>query len=362
MRSDSTRYQQANVLLEKDVMRAFPKVELHRHLEGTFSLPTLFEMAKRNKLDLPRSFDDFKKAVQFPKDSDPDFLKFLSKFKNNWYRSLDDVYEITYRSVREFAEDGIFYIELRFSPEHFAAHNDFDRTDVTKLIVEAGQRAATETGITVTYLITFTRNKQPQDQMIELYRLVRDLDIEQVVGMDLAGDELNYPGALFQKFFDIVHSDGIYNATIHAGEVTPPSEIWDAIDKLHARRIGHGTSAIQDEALQEALKERHIVLEQCITSNYQTGSWSDEQNHPLGRLLRLGVPVTVNSDDPFIQDTDLTDDYMKCVRYFDFSVDDLVTSNLNAIGGLFLRDEAQRDRIKADYLAAVREFRSRHKV
>ncbi len=362
MRSDSTNNQPTQVLLDKEVLRAFPKVELHRHLEGTFFLPALFEMSKRNKIDLPTDFQQFQKAVQFPKDSDPDFLKFLSKFKNDWYRSLDDVYDITYQSTKDFAQDGLFYIELRFSPEHFAIHNGFDRKDVTKIIVEAGNRASAETGVRITYLITFNRGKQPQDEMLRLYRMIRDLGLDGIVGLDLAGDEINFPGSLFQKFFDTVHSDGVYKCTIHAGEVTPAAQIWTAIDKLHAGRIGHGTSAIQDSALQDELRDRHIVLEQCITSNYQTGSWSDEENHPLGRLLRLGVPVSINSDDPSIQDTDLTDDYVKTVQYFGFGVDELIESNINAIGGLFVRDETERDTIRQDYLKAVEKFRSRFGV
>ena len=362
MRSDSTKNQPTQVLLDKDVLRAFPKVELHRHLEGTFYLPALFAMCRRNKIDLPTDFDEFKKAVQFPKDSDPDFLKFLSKFKNDWYRSLDDVHDIVYQSAKDFVNDGLFYIELRFSPEHFAVHNGFDRKDVTKLIVEAGNQAAAETGVRITYLITFNRGKQPQEEMLALYRMVRDLQLDGIVGMDLAGDEINFPGSLFQKFFDVVQSDGAYKCTIHAGEVTPADQIWAAIDQLHAGRIGHGTSAIQDPALQEALRDRHIVLEQCITSNYQTGSWSDEENHPLGRLLRLGVPVSINSDDPSIQDTDLTDDYVKTVQYFNFGIDELIESNMNAIGGLFLRDESQREAIRRDYQKAVNDFRTRFGV
>ena len=130
-------------------------------------------------------------------------------------------------------------------------------------------------------------------------------------------------------------------------------------DELGAARIGHGTTSIQDRKLQEYLKERKIALEQCITSNYQTGSWEDERNHPVGELYRNGVPVTLNSDDPFIQDTDLTDDYLKAVRYFNFDLSDLVELNLTAIRSAFLADQEKKS-LERDYLKKVDQFKKEY--
>lgn len=324
-------------------------------------MPTLHQMALRNNLPFPEEIEEFRKRVQFPKDSDPDFLKFLSLFKNDWYRSLDDVAEITSASVREFANDGLFYIELRFSPEHFAYHNGFDRAEVTRTVVTAADSAARQQGIEIRYLITFNRSKQEESEMIKLYELIRDLGLPGVVGIDLAGDETNYPPQLFARLFSRVAEDGVFRATIHAGEVTPAKQIWDAIDLLHASRIGHGVSAIHDADLQKLLSERNIVLEQCITSNFQTGSWTDESGHPMGSLHRLGVPVTINSDDPSIQDTDLTEDYAKAVRYFGFTVDDLVTLNLRALQGAFISD-GEKQQLQKRYMAKISEFRTTYAV
>lgn len=346
---------------DKRIMRAFPKVELHRHLEGTFALPTLHRIALANKLPYSADFESFKQAVQFPRDSEPNFLEFLSKFKNDWYRSHQDVYDIVHDSVLDFTNDGIFYIELRFSPEHFALHNDFDRLEITRLVVQAANTAAARNGVRIRYLITFNRAKQNQHEMLDLYHAIRDLNLEEIVGIDLAGDETNYPPDQFSDFFRAVKKDGVYGATIHAGEVTPSHQIWDAINMLHAARIGHGTSSIEDTDLQDILKKKKVVLEQCITSNYQTGSWVDEGNHPLGRLYRSGVPVTINSDDPTIQDTDLTDDYMKACSYFDLSLEDLVALNMIAIEGTFLPPQ-EKQALKTDYRAAIEAFRQEFRV
>ncbi len=351
----------AGVLANSKVMKSFPKVELHRHLEGTFALATLHRMALRNGLDVPVDFASFCELVQFPVDSEPDFLKFLSLFRNTWYRSLDDVTEIVHESVVEMAEDGVFYIELRFSPEHFADHNGFDRTDTTRAVIAAADAAAASQGFDIRYLITFNRSKQTQDEMAELYRVLRDMNEERVVGLDLAGDELNYPPDLFADFFREVRDDGVFRSTIHAGEVTPPWQIWSAIRDLGADRIGHGVAAINDAELQSYLSDHAIALEQCITSNYQTGSWADERNHPLGRLHRAGVPVTINSDDPSIQNATLTHDYVKATEYFTLTLEDLVALNERAIDAAFLTDAQKRD-LRKRYRSAVKAFRERHGV
>ncbi len=361
MESMKRTTRQGENLLTPELIRKFPKVELHRHLEGSFPVRTLYEIAHKNKLDMPSDYEAFKEQVQFPKDSEPDFLKFLSKFKNDWYRSFDDVYRIAYDSVKEFANDGLYYIELRFSPEHFAFHNNFDRNEITKLVIQAGNDAAAEIDLKIRYLITFNRSKQDQHEMTALYEEIKALNLPDIVGMDLAGDEINFPPELFTEFFTKVNSDGVYKSTIHAGEVSPPDQIWKAIELLGASRIGHGTSCVEDEKLKAYLTEHHIVLEQCITSNYQTGSWVDEKNHPLGRLYQEGVPVSINSDDPFIQDTDLTDDYVKTVHYFGLTMDDLVELNMIALRGVFLSDSEKQSLI-SEYSARVSSFREKYSV
>lgn len=344
-----------DILKKKEVMQKFPKVELHRHLEGSFHIPTLHKLALSNKLDYPKTLSLFKQFVQFPKDSEPDFLKFLSKFKNNWYRSFQDIYDITYHSIKKFKTDGLFYIELRFSPEHFALFNNFDRLKVTKTIIKAANAAATETNLYIRYLLTFNRGKQDQFEMIYLYKQISALKIPEIVGVDLAGDEINYPPKRFTEFFQYIKKKKQHGITIHAGEVSPPSQIWEAINLLSASRIGHGTSSIKDKKLQQYLIERNIILEQCITSNFQTGSWTDEKNHPLKTLYANNIPVTINSDDPSIQDTDLSDDYIKTLEFFSFTLEDLVALNETAIDGTFLTELEKTD-LKSRYRQQVKRF------
>lgn len=353
--STSLQNEFSKSLLDKDLLYKFPKIELHRHLEGTFDLDTLYNLSVKNDLDTPRDKAEFKEFCQFPKDHDSDFLLFLGKFHNNWYKSLDDVSEVVFNSVRNIKKEGLHYIELRFSPEHFALVNDFDRLDITRLIIENADAAARQTDLKIKYILTFNRGKQTADEMIELYKKVLDLNIDSIIGVDLAGDETNYPPELFIKFFDYVKHVGIHKIDIHAGEVTDSSQIWTAIDKLHADRIGHGVSAIHDNKLQLELTERKIYLCQCVISNFQTASWSDTPTHPLPRLFRRNVPVSISSDDPTIQNADLVDDYMTIIKTFDFSFKELVKINFDTIEASFLSEDQKR-KLKEDYTQAVDSF------
>lgn len=346
--------------LTPEILRHFPKVELHRHLEGSYPLDKLYEIAKKNKLDNDMSFEEFKKDNQFPKDSEPDFLLFLAKFRNHWYKSLRDISYLTYSSVLNFKNDGIFYIELRFNPEHFCAVNNFKRLSVVRTIITAGNRAAKEAGIYIRYLITLNRGKHNPEELLEIYDQVKNAH-PAICGFDLAGDETNYPPEMFRQVFQKIKDDGLYLSTIHAGEVSPPTQIWEAINNLYAARIGHGTSSILDSELQSVLKSKKILLEQCLTSNYQTGSWRDTATHPFGRLYRMGVPVALGSDDPSIQDADLTDDYFLAVKYFNFTLSDFIQMNLNALDAAFLKP-GQKRYLKIQYKKAVEKFKRTYKI
>ena len=349
----------ANPLLDKTLMKTFPKVELHRHLEGMFSLKHLFELSIKNNLGTPRNYEEFEREFQFPKDSGPDFLLFLSKFKRFWYRSLDDIDYIVYHSILTLKEEGLIYLELRFAPDHFAEFNNFDRCEVTKVVIDAADRAAKEINLTMNYLLTFNRMFQTAQQMIEDHKKIDQLGLSSIVGIDLAGDEVRYPPELFIPFFDYIKSLGKYKIDIHAGETVDESHIWSAIRNLHADRIGHGISAINDPKLLEYIKEKGIYLCQCITSNFQTGAWVESDKHPLAELYQRGYPVCINSDDPSIQDTDLTDDYIKCVEYFHFNAKDFFALNLNAINSAFIDEEGKqslRDKLEKGVESFTRTY------
>ena len=347
-----------NIRPDRTILTELPKIEVHRHLEGTYPIESLFRMAVKNELDVPQTLPEFKEAFQFPKDHESDFLLFLSKFKKFWYKTMEDVSSIAYDSVLSFTEDNLHYIELRFNPLHFTELTGFDPREVTKAIIDSCDVAAAEIDLDIRYLLTFNRGIQTAAEMIETYKQLHDVDLGRVVGIDLAGDEINFPPELFVDFFDMIAREGRFGIDIHAGEIGDSKNMWTSIEQLHADRIGHGVASIDDPEIQVVLKEKNIFLAQCITSNYQTASWPDEPTHPMKRLCEAGVPINISSDDPTIQDTILTDDYEKAVKNFGWTVEDLIQSNIRSVESCFLNDR-EKAGLKASYIQAVDVFKAK---
>lgn len=317
--------------------KILPKVELHRHLEGNFHPAVLYKMAQKNHLDFPTDYEEFKANLRFPHGSPPDFFLFLSKFFNIWYKSLDDVYEVVYESMKHLGtDDNLLYLELRFNPLHYAVRCGFDPVDTFKIVLTALNAAVKERGMNVRYLITFNRGFQKQEEMSHLLdRFIKETRMEGIVGLDLAGDEVNFPPELFTDFFQYAHANG-YKSTIHAGEISGPDQVWCSVLKNYASRIGHGVAVVRDEKLRDMIKEKGIILEMCPISNYQTGAWPDTAMHPVKTLLRQGVMTTLNSDDPTVQHTELYDEYRVAHEEMGLTFEELVQLNHNAIQGCFL--------------------------
>ncbi len=347
-----------NIRPDRTILTELPKIEVHRHLEGTYPIESLFKMSIKNELDVPKTLPEFKKAFQFPKEHESDFLLFLSKFKKFWYKEMADVENIAYDSVLSFAEDNLHYIELRFNPLHFTELTGFDPREVTKTIINSCDVAAAEINLDIRYLLTFNRGVQTSAEMIEIYKLLHDTDLSRVVGIDLAGDETNYPPELFVDFFDLIAKEGRFGIDIHAGEIGDSKNMWTAVEQLHADRIGHGVASINDPELQKVLAAKNIFLAQCITSNYQTAAWKDEKTHPMKRLTEAGVPVNISSDDPTIQDSILTDDYEKAVKNFGWTVEDLINSNIRSVEACFL-SEKEKTGLEASYIQAADAFKAK---
>jgi adenosine deaminase len=158
------------------------------------------------------------------------------------------------------------------------------------------------------------------------------------VGIDLAGDEMLYPARPFAPLFRRASEAGL-GITVHAGEAGGPENVREAIEDLCARRIGHGIRAIEDSTVVQLIRQRNVTLEVCPTSNLQTGVMPNFGHHPLRDLYLLRVPVTVNTDDPSVSDTTLTDEYLVAVKGMGLGLRDLRTFNRNAIRASFVSPE-----------------------
>lgn len=313
-------------------LRRLPKIDLHRHMEGSLRLATLAEVAQEHGVHLPSyDIDELRPYVQFTDDV-PDFYNFLSKMEllRRFYSAGEAVERIAYEAVADAAHDNIQYLELRFSP----AGKHISPEDVVRNVIKATERAAHDFPVQVRLLVTIVREfgVQVAEEVLELALAFQDRGI---VGLDLAGHENTHPGTPFAGVFQRARDSGLC-VTIHAGEVGSAHDVREAVELLGADRIGHGVRAVDDDLVIQLLRQRGVTLEVCPTSNLQTGVISTFTQHPLRELYRRGVPVTINTDDPSISDTTLTDEYLVTVNAMGFSVRDIEQVIMNAAHAAFL--------------------------
>ncbi len=329
---------------------SLPKVDLHRHLEGSLRLETLTDIAREHGIDLPSyDIEQLRPYVQFT-DEEPDFHRFLEKFKllRRFYTSREAVKRVAYEAVIDAAADNVRYLELRFNPAALAQVQNFALHEVTELVIEAVHQAQAETGIEVRLLCTAVRHDTYElaSRVIDVAIAYRD---QGVVGVDLTGDEVYYPATPFAPLFKRAAEHGL-GITIHAGEAGHAANVREAVELLNAQRIGHGIRAIEDSSVIQLLRQRNITLEVCPTSNLQTGAVSNFGLHPLRDLYVLGVNVTLNTDDPSISDTTLTDEYMVAVLGLGVSLRDLRRCLINSVRAAFLPPD-QRHQLERRILA-----------
>jgi len=320
----------------RSVLFNLPKIDLHRHLEGSLRLSTLADIAHQHGVDLPSlSLEELRPYVQVVDDT-PDFHGFLAKFKllRRFYSSREAVERIAYEAVADAAADNVRYLELRFSPVALALNQGFDFEDVADWVILAANKAQQDYDIQVR-LIVLTNRHEPQ-YAAQLAEIAVARKEQGIVALDLAGDEVNF--AALDKFiepFQWAKSQGLH-ITVHAAEAGPASNAKDAVEILGAERIGHGIRVREDIAVMDFIKRKKITLEVCPTSNMQTGIVPKLNQHPLFGFHQIGIPVTVNTDDPSISNTTLTDEFLVATGRAGVPFKALCEMILNAAQAAFL--------------------------
>ncbi|MEM7800820.1 MAG: adenosine deaminase [Chloroflexota bacterium] len=312
-----TACRQFNHMLMLHRLKMMPKIDLHRHFEGSLRLETLASIAKAYKMDLPHDPDGLRPFVQMVSE-EPSADTFLGKFKtlHNFYRTPEIIWNFAYQVVEDAAIDNITYLEVRFNPYALARFNNYPLDKVVDWVIDATRQAAIDYKIMVNLIITMVRHDP-----IEKVKRVAEIAFERfnrgIVGLDLAGDAMRYPSDLFTDIFVEAQRQGI-GITIHAGEWMPAETVRQAVETLGAHRIGHGVRSFEDPNVIALLKERDITLEMCLTSNIHTAAVSDLKKHPIKHLLRQNVNITLNTDDPLISDITLTDELATAMESLSF--------------------------------------------
>jgi adenosine deaminase len=276
---------------------AMPKVELHVHLEGAQLPETIWAMAQRNGVTLPAaSLEEWKRFYEYR-----DFAHFI------------EVYIAASRAMktaRDFYEN-IVYTEAFLSASLFVDSIPWDA--LFEAFQEGCAVGSDRHGVEVRFIPDIARNF-PQSKRRVLEFTLAGQKAGVFIGLGLGGLEAGYPPELFVDEFAEARSNGLH-VVAHAGEGAGPESIWGAVDLLKAERIGHGIRCLEDPSLVAMLRERQIPLEVCPTSNYRTGVVPKGAPHPIMKMIELGLNVTINSDDPPMFGTSLTEEYRNVVRW-----------------------------------------------
>ena len=317
-----------------------PKVDLHRHLEGSLRVSTLLEIARQHGLQLPES--DFHTLVQMQPGDSLDFTTFLSKFQTlrQFYRSPEVISRITHEAIADAAADGVVYLELRFTPVALGRLQGFSLARVMDWVARSADEAGRQYHLH-TRLIASVNRHEPVELAEEVARLAVERMDQGIVGLDLAGNEAVYPAAPFAGVFREARESGLH-ITVHAGEWGGPENIRHAILELGAERIGHGVRVIEDPAIMDLVRERQVPLEVCVTSTYQSGVVPTLDDHPLPRLIQAGLNVTLNTDDPSISNITLTDEYRLFLEDFALPPAALTECIAHAARASFLPEKLSR--------------------
>ncbi len=289
--------------------RILPKVELHRHLEGSLRLDTMVDIAKQHGMTIPADILRLSTLVQIQEEDKFTFQNFLSKFNTlrMFYRSPDVIHRITREAVEDAARDNVRYLELRFTPVALSRAERFPLHDVIDWVLTSARETAARYNIKVNLIASVNRHESA-----ELAEQVAWLAAEHIkdglVGLDLAGNEAEFPSQPFYGIFKEARQAGLH-VTIHAGEWGPAQHIREAIEELGAERIGHGVRVLEDENVTALAREKQTAFEVCITSNYQSGVVATLEAHPLMLMFENGLNVTINTDDPSISRITLSHEY-----------------------------------------------------
>lgn len=313
-----------------------PKVELHRHLEGSVRYDTFRSGLVDQRIPI-LDFRHLEDRVRV-RDGDPRTLRsFLKKFEHfhHIYVSREIVEKVAYEAAEDAAADGILHLELRFSPVHFARRMKADPVEVAGWIIKAARLGAGM--MTVKFIATLGRHHTVRENAPSVdAALEHRVDI---VALDVAGPE-DLPLEPFAPLLKRGARAGL-GITIHAGEARGPESVREAM-KFGATRLGHGVRAANDMKLLKEIRARGIAFEMCLTSNNQTGAVRRPEDHPLPRLLKDGHRVTINTDDPEVCGTNLVREFAEA-RRLGLKMADLHRLTDHAVDAAFLTDQEREN-------------------
>jgi adenosine deaminase len=323
-------------------LNALPKIDLHRHLEGSVRLATVHELAESGRIPLSSDLGELERVLTVRPGDPRTHDHFLSRFvgMRSVFQSEGIIRRITAEAVADMAAESIRYAELHVTPIALATAGGFKYGDVLRWVLEAIKETAQRT-TTVKIVVSLNRH----ESITEAERVLRaavEFKEDGVVGVDLAGDEARYPAKGFRGLFHKAKAEGLH-ISVHAGEWAGPNSVRQAIEDLGADRIAHGIRVMEDKDAVVMARERRIPFAVCLTSNVQSGVVDGYSSHPLPLMIQAGLQVCLNSDDPAISSTDLNREYKRAITELGLAMDTLKGMILSGAQASFLADKPRKE-------------------
>ena len=329
-------------------LRKIPKVELHRHLDGSVRPSTIWEIAQEHGIPVgARSREELEQSavIRAPmKDLDSVLARFATQ--QAVLCSFDAISRVTCENVEDAWRDGVTLVELRFAPSYIADGKSISNDEIIAAVLDGMRRAMKAWPIEVGLIgilprrFPLEKNRQAARDLVR-WRMSGEPGADRLCGFDLADGEADCDPEDFAPLVEEARSAGM-GITIHSGEDTDAAHVARTLSLFRPSRIGHGIRSWGDEAVTRRLVDEDVLLEVSPTSNWITGAVPSLSVHPLPLLFRAGVPVCLNSDDPNLFGIDLVHEYALCAREFGFGEAEFSAMNRTAARHSFLPEETRR--------------------
>ena len=326
-----------------EFIKKSPKAELHLHIEGTLEPEQMFELAKRNNIQIPfKNINEVKKAYNFSN---------LESFLKIYYEGAkvlikeQDFFDLTWSYALKCKENNIVHTEIFFDPQtHTVRGINFDI--VINGIYKALQKAQKEFGLSFKIIMCFLRHLDEEEGFKTLDQALAHKDKINGVGLD--SSEMGNPPNKYEKLFKKAIEYGFITVA-HAGEEGPPEYIWEALNLLNVKRIDHGVQCLKDEKLVEKLFESQIPLTVCPLSNIKLRVFNKLEEHNLKKMLDKKLMVMVNSDDPAYFGGYLNQNLIETQLALNLSKDEIKTLLVNSFKSSFLSEERKKEWVNKIY-------------
>jgi len=319
---------------------AMPKTELHIHIEGSLEPELIFQLAQRNQVQIPySSVEALRSAYAFT-----DLQSFLDIYYAgaSVLQEEQDFYDMTWAYFLKAQADNVVHAELFFDPQTHTSRQ-VPMAHVINGLHRACADAQAQLGISSALILCFLRHLSQEEALQTLQDAKPFLD--KFIGVGLDSSERGHPPEKFERVFAQARAMGLH-VVAHAGEEGPPAYIWGALDRLHSERIDHGVQAVHDAALMKRLAQERIPLTVCPLSNLKLCVFPNLADHNLGQMLRQGLCVMLNSDDPAYFGGYLNDNYLQTFAALPLTAADAYQLACNSFEASFV-PEAQKQAWRA---------------